>query len=983
MATLSGPIKDVGIGNLDTRGPVDVTLVPSAKAFVTADGTTHVDTLKGTVTAGVLTVENIPAGVDGLAFQLHINFVALQPGGQSKRRTITSGWFEVTGDLALKDVMDGDLPNTPALTSVSALAAAAAASATDAETAKTDAQAAAVQTAADKQYVHDVSQIDSTDTAMTAVANDESSQFRAAQNAAIAGSIVATDDSLGGWGDSLMAASGDGTGHPWLTDEATALGVAQVNHGAGGTTTTYTAIRCGALPLTLTLGADLPADSGSSVACTVAEQVAMRVGLGFTDNPGVLSTPTGDIPTLLTITVTGTDLAPTFAWTIRRATTAGAATTIPAGSVWRSTVDDDYAKTVHHFMTGQNNLATTDYTNGTGGLPIALRDIDLIARYMAKQGNDRFSIGALLLQNNEFPGSDLRALKESFNRALKTRYGSAVRDWNEWVLGTGLVLSGIVPTPEDWINIHGGTPPVSFRNPLGDGTYDPLHFSQEIGYPLIGMLYRQRDAERGWIAGAKPDGVPISTQTPTVGTVTAHTVTLNWAAAATTQGGPIRAYAVEFRRLGTTKWTYFGASTGTSLTVTGLDSETVYEFALTAYSYAGPGPRAQTATSVTTLSAFTPATLASDTFAGTAGEVNGRTLPNDAGGTLTTTWVVNAAANSVVATNGSGDLVNVGTVWGNVVADAGSSDHVAVITLNGLGPMNVYARYTSTASCYEATVTGNNGLTLSRNGTLTLATLPAGAIAATDTIALEAVGTQVNVYVNGTRKLSVTDPVASGGIATGTKSGFAIPPASVSATIKIASASVTAPRVTVVASDDFAGTRGTAVTGRTLPNDLGGATVLPWTGGNLALDGNGNMYNPTGSAQRAMVAMPVADGKITIGINALPTDSGLVKIMARWTADSSTGVYSVTLTSTGQITLLRGLSGGSNAVLWAPTRSWQVAPGDEIGLGVVGNTLTLMVNGVVYATQTDTNVTGIGTWGIELPAQSAPSISRMMFAKAL
>lgn len=144
MPTLTGKITDLGITDLDARGVVEATVETQVDGYVGADNALHLDKLQATTSGGVLTITDLPdtSQIENLRLRLHLNYIAVGPGGTKKRSTFTSGWFEATADLTLADVVDSSIPNAPAITSVAGAVTEATTAATTATTAKADALAA-------------------------------------------------------------------------------------------------------------------------------------------------------------------------------------------------------------------------------------------------------------------------------------------------------------------------------------------------------------------------------------------------------------------------------------------------------------------------------------------------------------------------------------------------------------------------------------------------------------------------------------------------------------------------------------------------------------------------------------------------------------------------------------------------------------------------------------------------------------------------
>ena len=83
---------------------------------------------------------------------------------------------------------------------------------------------------------------------------------------------------------------------------------------------------------------------------------------------------------------------------------------------------------------------------------------------------------------------------------------------------------------------------------------------------------------------------------------TAGSITLNWSPPES--GGPVSTYAIQYRIFGASAWSVFAADlTATAGTVTGLTSDTVYDFQVYATNGAGSGPPSSVLTAATELGA--------------------------------------------------------------------------------------------------------------------------------------------------------------------------------------------------------------------------------------------------------------------------------------------------------------------------------------------------------------------------------------------
>ena len=194
MATtysLSGKVKDLVGGDL---------LVGSVRGYVEAWGGATTGTTAPDASAlrlgpypitfggdGSWSVTGLPATGAGQGWdppaQGHRVVIAYRPLDGSPERSWASDWFELTADMAMKDVQAAVIA---AIQSAFAAAAAAEASATAAAGSATAAAGSAASAAASAQLAHDISGISTPDGVVAALINDAGSVTRTALDGVLA-----------------------------------------------------------------------------------------------------------------------------------------------------------------------------------------------------------------------------------------------------------------------------------------------------------------------------------------------------------------------------------------------------------------------------------------------------------------------------------------------------------------------------------------------------------------------------------------------------------------------------------------------------------------------------------------------------------------------------------------------------------------------------------------------------------------------------
>jgi lysophospholipase L1-like esterase len=565
---------------------------------------------------------------------------------------------------------------------------------------------------------------------------------------------VATVDALYTVGDSLTESDQDGeTGDAvWGQGAATDLGIPWTQGGIGGQTSTEIAIRQGGFQPQVTVTANqIPATGG--VSATVAQTTSLKAAsFSF---PGVLYADQGDGTTVAVPGRMSHDAA--GVWTFTR-TDDGDVIACAAGSVFVGSEGVGHEGDIQTIWAGRNNLSTADTS-----LAVAIRDVDLMVRHL-RVGNSRYLIFPPVTSTGETTGTANHDAVTAATAVLAQRHADHFFDLRGWLISYGLQLAGMTPTPTDLGDIGGDTIPTSLRALTGDG----LHLSA-AGYTLVRHKVEQLIAERGYLPGLIPATTPDVPAQPTVGTVTTSTIPLTLASVT----GAV-AYAVQFRRTGTTVWvTGRVNTTGTAVTLTGLLPGTSYDIQVRALNYAGVSDWSDT---LEASSADTPPTvLTSDGFTGTDGDnVTGRAADLALGGSAAT-W---GASGSIAIIGGKIQNTNAAARFATITAPTPSADGRVswlVDTLDTGSSLILLARWTDNSNYYGTQIspTGAANIIKKVGGTqTTLLAAITGAVNPGDRVGLSVVGTTITLYVNGVEIGQVTDSALS----TGTSFGAQLPP---------------------------------------------------------------------------------------------------------------------------------------------------------------------------------------------------------------
>lgn len=551
-----------------------------------------------------------------------------------------------------------------------------------------DADVARLEAAADAL----VGAVTPTDAVMATVASDPDSAFATQQRTAIAGSVAAATDGLGGPGDAVAVVGHSmvkSTGTDWPTTILEpALGVDVINFGFSGQASTDIAIHFGAIdPLLAVTGNQIPA-SGPVTVTAVAPATKYRSN---GSNPVSWVGELAGVPgTLLH------SQSPSEGWTFTR-TDAGAAVACPAGTPFVCTEADDFRDRTLIVWAARNN------TEGGVDMDPAFRDIDLIIRHQ-KAVVKRVLVLGELNATNEPPGNAKYEALLRFNRLAALRYPGvdvAFLDIRVFLLSNGLQLAGISPTAQDRVDLANGAVPTSLH-----AVGDALH-PNAAGYAVVSKAVAQFFATRGWVAGLIPSEKPGQVVGLAAGTATSSTQPLTWTASAGALG-----YMIERRAVGAPSWTFDSVATTASKTVTALSAGTGYDYRATAYNAAGAGAPSAVITASTTGAA--PSVVGSDNFnSADVANVSGRELNNGLGGSGTRAWATSGTGIGIV----SNQLRRTaGTVGRSMSADFGVASGRAVTAIPALGSTSVtiQGRRTDDNNTYQALFSGSAGTVVLR-----------------------------------------------------------------------------------------------------------------------------------------------------------------------------------------------------------------------------------------------------------------------------
>jgi hypothetical protein len=169
----------------------------------------------------------------------------------------------------------------------------------------------------------------------------------------------------------------------------------------------------------------------------------------------------------------------------------------------------------------------------------------------------------------------------------------------------------------------------------------------------------------------------------------------------------------------------------------------------------------------------------------------------------------------------------------------------------------------------------------------------------------------------------------------------------------------TAPVITIITSDSFAGVDGTEVVGRTTDAALGGTPmVYQGVNGGTIISGNKLARGAGGLTWCDVLPMSVADYETTALVTTMPTGSGYWIDARRVSVSGTPNTYRVSLGSTGALALSVRIA--NETTLHGST---SYAVGDRVGIRVKGSAISMLKNGVVVATFTDAAITGAGFTG--------------------
>ncbi len=304
---------------------------------------------------------------------------------------------------------------------------------------------------------------------MAAEAADESSPFRAELNSTFGRDW--TPAAIACTGDSWTEGNQDGTGTRYPSLLGTALAWATVaNLGKSGWTSTEIAAKWGA---PFYLGGFVTAtDATTQTAVSIqAPTSTFRTGSSITNFDWVGELRLADGSTVAgTLHHTATSATWSDGWTFKRSA-AGAAVTVPAGSMFVCTEYDQYKRATQIIGVGRNNISDP---------AVVVRDVAAIRAAHLAPGAP-FLVLAVPTAASETAGTVPYARIKRVNEALRATFPAQFLDTRRYLVDRGLVVTGTSASSTDMDQFIGDTIPQSL---LYASAYD---HPNATGYKAITM----------------------------------------------------------------------------------------------------------------------------------------------------------------------------------------------------------------------------------------------------------------------------------------------------------------------------------------------------------------------------------------------------------------------------------------------------------------------------------------------------------------